>query len=43
MMAEAKACTGVRVAPITARADWFAYGTFAKQRPEIQALLGRAA
>ena len=42
VMAEAKARTGVRVAPITARGDWFAYGTFEKQRPEIRALLGRA-
>ena len=42
IMAEAKARTGVRVAPITARGDWFTYGTFAKQLPEIRALLERA-
>lgn len=42
IMAEAKARTGVRVAPITARGDWFTHGTFEKQRPEISAQLGRA-
>ncbi len=30
---------GVRVAPITAGDGWFAYGTFAKQKPEIEAAL----
>ena len=30
---------GVRVAPITAGYGWFTYGTFAKQKPEIEAAL----
>jgi glutaredoxin len=41
IMAEAKARTGVRVAPITVRGYWFAFGTFAAQKPQIQALLQR--
>lgn len=41
IMAEARERTGVRVAPITARGEWFAFGTFETQRPKIQALLGR--
>ncbi|MCE8000936.1 MAG: glutaredoxin family protein [Rhodobiaceae bacterium] len=39
IMQEALARYGVRVAPITAGDDWFAYGTFAKQKPEIEAAL----
>ncbi len=42
-MAEAKARTGVRVAPITAKGGWFVYGTSATQKPQIAALLGAAA
>jgi glutaredoxin len=43
IMAEAKARTGVRVAPITAKGGWFVYGTSATQKPQIAALLGAAA
>lgn len=39
IMEEALARYGVRVAPITAGDDWFAYGTFAKQKPEIETAL----
>lgn len=40
-MDEAKRCFGVRVAPITQIGEWFAYGTFAEQRPKIEAELRR--
>lgn len=40
IMHEAKARTGVRVAPITFVDDEFFYGTFADQRPKIVAALG---
>lgn len=36
---EAKSRYGVRVAPITVIGDRFFYGTFADQRPKIQAVL----
>ncbi|GGA53746.1 oxidoreductase [Pelagibacterium lentulum] len=39
VMEEAKARYGVRVAPITVLGDWFTYGTFQKQQPEIRAIL----
>lgn len=39
---EAKARTGVRVAPITFLGEAFFYGTFLSQRPQIEAALGRA-
>ncbi|GGA43329.1 glutaredoxin family protein [Pelagibacterium lentulum] len=39
VMEEAKAHYGVRVAPITAMGDWFTYGTFEKQQPEIRTVL----
>lgn len=39
IMEEALARYGVRVAPITVGDDWFAYGTFVKQKPEIEAAL----
>lgn len=39
VMEEAKARYGVRVAPITAGDDWFVYGAFAKQKPEIETAL----
>lgn len=39
---EAKARTGVRVAPITFVDEAFFYGTFASQRPQIEAALGLA-
>lgn len=39
-MKEAKAWTGVRVAPITFVGDESFYGTFADQRPKIVAALG---
>lgn len=39
IMAEAQERYGVRVAPITVVDDWFTYGTFAKQKPEIEAAL----
>jgi len=41
VMEEAKARTGVRVAPITFVGEQFFYGTFADQRPKIAAALGR--
>jgi glutaredoxin len=37
---EARARTGVRVAPITFVGEAFFYGTFASQRPQIEAALG---
>jgi glutaredoxin len=37
---EAKTRTGVRVAPITITGDVVLYGTFASQRPQLEALLG---
>lgn len=37
---EAKARTGVRVAPITIAGEVVLYGTFATQRPQLEALLG---
>lgn len=37
---EAKTRTGVRVAPITFVVEAFFYGTFASQRPQIEAALG---
>ncbi len=40
IMEEAKARTGVRVAPITFVGDEFFYGTFPSQRPKIAAALG---
>lgn len=39
IMDEALERYGVRVAPITVIGDWFTYGTFAKQKPEIEAAL----
>jgi glutaredoxin len=39
---EAKARTGVRVAPITFVGEAFFFGTFASQRPRIKAALGLA-
>lgn len=39
VMEEAKARYGVRVAPIMVLGDWFTYGTFQKQQPEIRAIL----
>lgn len=39
---EAKARTGVRVAPITFVGETFFFGTFASQRPQIEAALGLA-
>ena len=38
---EAKRRFGVRVAPITQIGDWFAFGTFAEQKPRIAAQLGK--
>ena len=38
IMEEAKTRYGVRVAPIAAVGDWFVYGTFEKQRPELMRL-----
>lgn len=40
VMEEAKARTGVRVAPITFVGDQFFYGTFADERLRIAAALG---
>ncbi|MCC7635384.1 glutaredoxin family protein [Stenotrophomonas rhizophila] len=40
VMEEAKARTGVRVAPITVVGDAFFYGTFLKQKPLLAAALG---
>lgn len=37
---EAKARTGVRVAPITIAGDIVLYGTFATQRPQLELLFG---
>lgn len=39
VMDEAKRFFGVRVAPITVIGDWFAYGTFKDQKPQIEARL----
>lgn len=39
VMIEAKNRFGVRVAPITQIGDWFTYGTFADQKPRIEARL----
>ncbi|WP_242107549.1 glutaredoxin family protein [Luteimonas aquatica] len=39
VMAEAKARTGVRIAPITLVGDQVFYGTFAEQRPRLAAAL----
>lgn len=39
IMEDAMARYGVRVAPITVGDGWFTYGTFAKQKPEIEAAL----
>ena len=39
IMDEALERYGVRVAPITVIGDWFTYGTFVKQKPEIEAAL----
>lgn len=39
VMEEAKVRYGVRVAPITVLGEWFTYGTFQKQQPEIRAIL----
>lgn len=39
-MKEAKARTGVRVAPITFVGEQFFYGTYGEQRPKIAAALG---
>jgi glutaredoxin len=38
---EAKARTGVRVAPITIAGDTILYGTFATQKPQLERLFGR--
>lgn len=40
---EAKARTGVRVAPITVAGDTILYGTFATQKPQLERLFGRRA
>ncbi|AXO19626.1 TPA: glutaredoxin family protein [Providencia stuartii] len=42
IMAEAKARTGVRVAPITLIGEHLFYGTFASQKPNIITALKRA-
>jgi len=39
VMDEAKRRFGVRVAPITEIGDWFTYGTFEDQKPQIEARL----
>lgn len=39
VMQEARERYGVRVAPITAGEGWFTYGSFAKQKPEIEVAL----
>jgi hypothetical protein len=41
-MDEAKRRFGVRVAPITEIGDWFTYGTFEDQKPQIEARLRKA-
>jgi glutaredoxin len=38
---DAKARTGVRVAPITIVGDTILYGTFATQKPQLEQLLSR--
>ncbi|APR53140.1 glutaredoxin family protein [Sphingomonas koreensis] len=40
IMEEAKARTGVRVAPVTLIGDQVFYGTFASQKPRLVAALG---
>ncbi|OHT18851.1 glutaredoxin family protein [Edaphosphingomonas haloaromaticamans] len=40
VMEEAKARTGVRVAPITFVGEQFFHGTYGEQRPKIAAALG---
>ena len=40
IMAEAKARTGVRVAPITLVGEKFFYGTFPSQKPRLTVALG---
>lgn len=40
IMAEAKACTGVRVAPITLVGEKVFYGTFPSQKPGLAVALG---
>jgi glutaredoxin len=40
VMEEAKARTGMRVAPITFVGEQFFYGTYGEQRPKIAAALG---
>ncbi|ELX8377961.1 glutaredoxin family protein [Providencia vermicola] len=42
IMAEAKARTGVRVAPITLIGEHIFYGTFSSQKPSIMAILKQA-
>ncbi|KHQ51994.1 glutaredoxin family protein [Mameliella alba] len=41
IMQEAKTRYGVRVAPVTVIGNWFTYGTFAAQKPKIEAALNR--
>lgn len=41
VMEEAKARTGMRVAPITFVGDRFFYGTYGEQRPKIAVALGQ--
>ena len=43
VMAEAKARTGVRIAPITLVGDEVFYGTFASQKPGLMRALGLSA
>lgn len=38
---EAKARYGVRIAPVTVIGEAFFYGTFATQKPQLEALLSR--
>ncbi len=38
---EAKARYGVRIAPVTVIGETFFYGTFAEQKPKLEALLSR--
>ena len=40
VMTEAKALSGVRVAPITVVGDRIFYGTFASQKPDMEKALG---
>lgn len=39
VMDDAKRRFGVRIAPITEIGDWFTFGTFADQKPRIEARL----